>query len=190
MSITQPCPKFSEQISLALDHQLSQAEEQELREHLRTCQACRAQWEALQRVDRLFAATPLVAPPDGFPQRVYVRLSQQESRRQIAFGVVSLVLGALIMGSIALASVGQFMPFLYFTLTSPAAEHYLTVIRQLLSLGESVLNALRLLLFACVRSPAVMICVTYSLIILALNVFWLQTLTRRLWRPVRVPHQE
>ncbi|MCR4405742.1 MAG: zf-HC2 domain-containing protein [Anaerolineae bacterium] len=184
MPALKACPQFSEQMSLALDKQLSAREENELRAHLRTCDACRAQWDALQEIERLFATAPLISPPACFAVRVSARLAERESRRQIIFGVLALVIGAVVLGLISLASLGEVAPALYLLVTTPAAGHGLTVVTELLSTLESVLNALWLLAVACVRSPAAMICTTYSLIILALNVLWLRVLTSRLLRPV------
>lgn len=177
------CPQFSEQMSLALDKQLNAREEDELREHLRTCDACRARWDALQEIERLFAAAPLISPPAGFTARVSARLTERESRRQIIFGVLALVIGAVVLGLISLASLGEVAPALYLLVTTPAAGHGLSVVTELLSTLESVLNALWLLAVACLHSPAALICVTYSLVILALNVLWLRVLASRLLKP-------
>ncbi len=192
MRTSKPCPQFSERMSLALDHQLSAAEERELRDHLRTCNACRAQWDALQRIERLFTSTPLIAPPAGFAARVSARLVRRESRQPIVFGVLSLVVGTFILGFIALASVREITPplySLYLLVTTPAARHGLTVVTELLSLAESVLSALRLAIIACVRSPGVMVYLIYNLTVVVLTALWLRVLIGRLLRPVSVLRQ-
>jgi anti-sigma factor RsiW len=186
---TKSCPQFREQMSLAMDHQLSAAEERELHEHLRTCDACQTQWDTLQQIERLFAAAPLVGPPVGFAARVSARLAERESRQQIFFGVLSLVVGAVILGLVALASVGEVAPFVYLMMTTPAAWHGLTVITGLLSMVESVLRALWLAAVAYARSPGTMICATYSFVVLVLTALWLHVLTSRLLRPVPMSHQ-
>lgn len=192
MRATKPCPQFSERMSLALDHQLGAAEERELQEHLRTCDTCQAQWDALQQIERLFATAPLVSPPAGFTARVSARLTERESRRQIVFGVLSLVVGAFILGSVVLASVGGSVPSLYslyLLATTPAAWRGLAMVTELVSLAESVLSALWLAIVVYVRSPGVMICATYSLVVLLLTALWLHVLTGRLLRPVPVSRQ-
>jgi anti-sigma factor RsiW len=186
MRATEPCPQFSERISLALDHQLSAEEERELHQHLRTCDACQAQWDTLQRIERLFTTAPLVSAPASFAARVSARLAGYESRRQIVFGVFSLMVGAFVLMSIALATVGGSVPSLYLLATTPAAWHGLTVIAEMVSLVESVLNALWLAIVAYIRSPGAMICVIYSFVVLMLTMLWLHVLTGRLLRPVPV----
>jgi predicted anti-sigma-YlaC factor YlaD len=182
MRVTKPCPQFSAQMSLALDNQLSTAEERKLLDHLRTCDACRAQWEALQQIERLFTTAPLISPPAGFAARVSARLTRRESRWPIVFGVLSLVVGSFVLGLVTLASVGEFAPSLYslyLLVTTPAVQQGLTVVIDLLSLAESVLNALRLAIVACIRSPGAMVYLTYNLAVLALTALWLRVLTGR-----------
>ena len=189
---TKPCPQFSEQMSLALDHQLGAAKERELYEHLRACAACQAQWDALQRVERLFTTAPLISPPTGFTARVSARLIRHESRQHIVFGALSLVAGALMLVPLALASAGKIVPplySLYLLMTTPAAWRGLLVVTELLSLVESVLNALRLTIVACIRSPGVIVCLTYNLAVLALTALWLRVLTSRLLRPTPISRQ-
>jgi len=176
-------------MSLAMDHQLSAMEERELREHLRACDACQSQWDMLQQIERLFATAPLIGPPAGFAARVSARLAERESRQQILFGVFSLMVGAVILGLVALASLGEIVPSLYLVVTTPAAWRGLAVVMELLSLAESVLNALWLAAVAYVRSPGTMICATYSFVVLVLTALWLHVLTSRLLRPVPVSRQ-
>ena len=120
------------------------------------------------------------------------RLVRRESRQHIVFGALSLVVGALILAPVALASAGKIVrPLysLYLLMTTPAAWRGLFVITELLSLVESVLNALRLTIVACIRSPGVMVCLTYNLAVLVLTALWLRVLIGRLLRPVSVLRQ-
>ncbi|MDY7039877.1 MAG: hypothetical protein SVX38_03335, partial [Chloroflexota bacterium] len=142
-------------MSLALDHQLCAAEESDLHEHLRICDDCQRQWEALQQIELLFSNTPLIGPPAGFVARVNAHLAERESRQQIIFGVMSLAVGACSLGFVSLAAVGAAVPSLYslyLLITTPAAWHSLTVVTDLLSVAESVFSALRLAILSGFRS--------------------------------------
>ncbi|MGQ0600081.1 MAG: hypothetical protein ACT4QE_00120, partial [Anaerolineales bacterium] len=64
-------------------------------EHVTGCAECEARWEALARVDVLFAAAPSVAPRPGFTGRFNARLNQRRSQPRPLWGVFALGLGAL-----------------------------------------------------------------------------------------------
>lgn len=71
--------------------------------HAADCVACRAEWSALQRVDGLLAAAPLVSPPADFPSKVMARLARRRPAHNPWVGAL-----ALFAGSVSLALVSLF----------------------------------------------------------------------------------
>lgn len=57
-----------------LDDLADSAQQAALLSHAAECAACRAEWRALQELDALFTAAPMLAPPPDFTQRVLARL--------------------------------------------------------------------------------------------------------------------
>jgi hypothetical protein len=87
----------------ALDGVLSDADQQQLVAHLDTCARCQADWEALQAVERVLAHPVMVAPSEGFAERVQVRLVRYESqRRRTLLGGLILLGAAAILCLLAL----------------------------------------------------------------------------------------
>ncbi len=105
-------------MSLALDHMLDPAEQEQFEQHLAQCPPCAHQWQIWQAVDSRFQDPPLMEPPAGFAVRLEARLSRRERRRNLwlALGLGFLTIGvwaASIMGIGVLLSVlaYQFVPW-------------------------------------------------------------------------------
>jgi anti-sigma factor RsiW len=64
-------------MSVALDDEATPAEQQRLRDHLRTCTACAGVWERWQAVDRRLDAAPLMIPAPSFVGTVMARIEAQ-----------------------------------------------------------------------------------------------------------------
>ncbi len=58
------CQRAAELMSLALEEEATPEERQELQAHLASCEACAAEWYALQAVESLLIATLPVEPPE------------------------------------------------------------------------------------------------------------------------------
>jgi predicted anti-sigma-YlaC factor YlaD len=71
-------------MSVALDDETTPAEQQRLRDHLRTCTACSGVWERWQAVDRRFDAAPLITPSATFADTVMARIEAQALKPQRA----------------------------------------------------------------------------------------------------------
>ena len=67
-------------MSVALDDEATPAEEQRLRDHLRTCAMCAGVWERWQAVDRRLEAAPLMIPSPTFADTVMARIEAQALR--------------------------------------------------------------------------------------------------------------
>ena len=91
--------KYTEQLSLWLDDELSGTEVAQLQHHLRHCHTCQQTYQGLQQVDGWLrsAATVMAAPAPGFVQRVETRLAQVQPQKMwhIWLAVMALVFGAL-----------------------------------------------------------------------------------------------
>ena len=74
------CDRYSELLSARLDGALTEAEEQELEEHLAACRAAGAQLAALQAG---FAEVEDIPAPEGFTQGVMDRIRAEEPKKVI-----------------------------------------------------------------------------------------------------------
>ena len=96
------CEQYTEWMSLAQDGMLSGTQTRLLHSHLVACPPCRALWEAMTTVSRMFHASPAVAPIPGFVTRFQARLAYREEQRRraaicilLGTGVIALVILAL-----------------------------------------------------------------------------------------------
>jgi anti-sigma factor RsiW len=97
--------RISEQMSMALDGLLDADGERNLQQHLATCRACQAEWQALQQVSALLRQSPMAGPPLGFAIRVDRRLAEKEKKRRQTFGRLALLTGSLSLAGVTLAAV-------------------------------------------------------------------------------------
>jgi anti-sigma factor RsiW len=106
------CEQMRECMSLWLDDRLTEAEQRQLRGHLRGCQDCRSQMDALRGVDDLLAGAALVSPTAGFAKRFQSRLIARRQRRRTMIGLLLLAAATVFlllvgMGSLAASSVWE-----------------------------------------------------------------------------------
>mgnify|MGYP001232104671 CR=1 FL=1 len=90
-------------MSLALDELLGEKDRQRLEQHLQTCPACRAEWEAMQAVSALFADSPMAGPPLGFAVRVERKLAEKERKRRQTFGGLAVLTSSLSLAGLTVA---------------------------------------------------------------------------------------
>lgn len=167
--------EYTDKIILYLDGELSPAEATDLEIHMASCSACEAEFEALAKLDRLFAAAPMVVPPPNFVSTFEVKLEQRLNRRKTLVGatVIGLLLTALlgvglwygVTQKVNLLDLGQLFHLLSFL--SPLVEVAATVLK-VLSLTAGGLLALT-------RHPVFWGYVTVSVGIVSL---WMQILRR------------
>jgi anti-sigma factor RsiW len=106
-------------MSVALDDEATPAEQQHLRDHLRTCAECAGVWERWQAVDRRLDTAPLMMPSPGFADTVMARIETQALKPQRAHRLnAQLVVGLLAVGlALALLLTGL---LLYWGAQNPA----------------------------------------------------------------------
>lgn len=97
--------QFTALMSLELDGRLDGDDRQRLEQHLVTCPACRVEWQAMQQVSALFAASPMVGPPLGFAVRLERRLAEKKKQRRQLFGGLALLTGSLSLAGVTVAVV-------------------------------------------------------------------------------------
>ncbi len=89
------CFDCSEWLSLKLDGLMEREQSVHLQEHLASCETCRAEWEAMQRVASVLEAASEVAPPLDFTAKVASRLQQREARRRRVRAGIRLLVGSV-----------------------------------------------------------------------------------------------
>ncbi len=92
-------------MSLTLDGLLEGSDQQRLDQHITSCSACRAEWEAMQQVSALFEASALVGPPLGFAVRVERRLAEKTKQRRQLFGGLAVLTSSLSLAGVTVAVV-------------------------------------------------------------------------------------
>jgi predicted anti-sigma-YlaC factor YlaD len=167
-------------MSLVLDQSLTQGEVCCLEEHLKQCPTCQEEWEAMQRISRLFTDAPLMSPPPGFADRVMQRLAQRQARRRGILIGVALLVACLSLVALALPETVRWLAMLWQVLTEPSLlSHGAKSVAQLLDLAESLGRACWLItiaLFSCLGHPTLL---GYSLLVLALTTFWIRLVAGR-----------
>jgi predicted anti-sigma-YlaC factor YlaD len=181
------CDTYREQMSLWFDRQLTQEEMRQVEAHTTTCPSCRAALEAVRRVDRLLASTPMVSPAPGFTARFQARLVARRRRHRTWVGLIILVLATLTLtlGGMALLA----LPGLALWESFSASGVLTQSIGLLLDLGEAVVSLLQvawLILSALARGLRHPVFVAYAVATATLAVVWTEIVARRVLahRPV------
>jgi predicted anti-sigma-YlaC factor YlaD len=92
-------------MSLALDGMLDSSDRQRLEQHMKTCVACRTEWQAMAEVAALFETSPAVGPPLGFAVRVERRLEDRAKKKRRTFGGLAVATGSLSLVGATVAAV-------------------------------------------------------------------------------------
>ncbi len=92
-------------MSLALDGMLDSGDRQQMKEHMKTCATCRAEWQAMTQVAALFESSPAVGPPLGFAVRVERRLETKSKQKKRAFGGMAVLTSSLSMAGVTVAAI-------------------------------------------------------------------------------------
>jgi len=162
-------------MSLALDQRLAQDEVHCLEEHLKQCPTCQEEWEAMQRVSRLFADAPLMEPPPGFADRVMQRLARRQARRQGLLAGAALLVTCLSLVALALPETVRWLAMLWQVFTEPSLlSHGAKLVAQLLGLAESLARACWLITTAPFSSFDRPVLLGYSFLVLVLTVLWIR----------------
>lgn len=146
----------------ALDGELNEEQAEDLARYLQDPDYAQ-EWEALQAMDSMFTASPLLAPPPDFAQRTLAALPNRRLRVWVT-SVVYLLL--FISGLLPLVLGG--LTFLVFQ--TNATGGFLSVLTQLTGVAGTVLSALWLGLSELVTQQPMVI--GWSLVMLGTIYLW------------------
>ncbi|MGC8838626.1 MAG: anti-sigma factor family protein [Anaerolineae bacterium] len=148
------CETARQRMSGVLDSGLDPEDARALKAHLRACPRCQATWAALQEVERILSARPMVPVPAGFAERTLACLEargvaaargqSRENRLWPAAGVALVALSLLLWWAILLGLPAAL------SLAFPAAWSGLRLFWEALAtLGRSLAYLLGLLVPFC-----------------------------------------
>jgi hypothetical protein len=125
----------------ALDDEIEETGQLEMRTHLESCPSCSREWEAIQAIHQLFLETPALSPAAGFAERTLGRLPNQAYRIWMSSVVYGLLLISGLLPLVAIIWItSQFGP----ALDQPAViDGVLRAGGQVTQLADTVLDALR-----------------------------------------------
>ncbi len=125
----------------ALDDELEESGQLEMRTHLESCPSCSQEWQAIQAIHQLFLETPAMSPAAGFAERTLSLLPNQAYRLWMGSVVYGLLLISGILPVVAIIWItSQFGP----ALNQPAfVAGVLRAGGQVAQLSNTVLDALR-----------------------------------------------
>lgn len=167
--------EYTDKIILYLDDELPPAEAAALETHMASCPACEAEFEALAKLDRLFASAPMVVPPANFVATFELKLEQRLNRRRTVAGaiIIGLLLAAL-LGLGTWYGVTQRVNLLDLS----QIFHLVSFLTPLVGVAETFLKVLSLTasgLLALTRHPVFWGYITMAVGIISL---WMQILRR------------
>lgn len=87
----------------ALDNELGESGQLEMRTHLASCPTCSQEWQALQAIHQLFLETPALSPAAGFAERTLSLLPNPVHRLWLGSFVYGLLLISGLLPVIAIA---------------------------------------------------------------------------------------
>ncbi|MCD6518930.1 MAG: zf-HC2 domain-containing protein [Anaerolineae bacterium] len=90
------CQQASEWMSLQLDGLLTQAQWEELEEHLQSCPHCAKEWGMMLAADQLLQGAERVSPPRDLVPLVMARMEARARRQRLLFWGLGFALGALL----------------------------------------------------------------------------------------------
>lgn len=97
------CSQARRMLSACLDRDLSFAEDEELRRHLRECKACGAEMDCLERVRSLLRNLPETQPEPDFYEAVCRRIAQERAETQPRDARPRFDLGGFLKGALGAA---------------------------------------------------------------------------------------
>ena len=124
----------------ALDGELDAEQTVELETHLRFCQPCMHEWQAVLAIHTLLQQTPALAPAADFAQRTLARLPN----RRVRLATTAVIYTFLLLGGILPLALGLWLVFTISPIfQDPSILGSLwTTAQQGLSLAGTVLSAL------------------------------------------------
>lgn len=98
------CSDAGKLMDEVLDGRVNSERQAALLAHTADCAACRAEWLAIQEVDRMLAAAPPVPPPADFTSKVMARLPRRRPAQNPWAGALVLFAGAVLLSFFVLLS--------------------------------------------------------------------------------------
>lgn len=176
------CQEASELISLRLDADLKEAEEQALQEHLAGCERCAGEWQMMWRVDMLLAQEGLVAPPPSFAQQVMRHIRRRSAWLFVIREVLLFFLGLVILSALSLSLfVGPRSLLLAFLGNTPLVNALVGALVHWMDILGTLAGAVRLFWRAILSSPFWIVLAGHVLLAGLLTLWWLRLVAR----PVR-----
>lgn len=170
------CLELHEWMSLKLDGRLAATEEADLQRHLDSCAACSQAWRRWQQVEALFAGAPMAQPPADLVQRVMARLDRRPQPRAVGGSVLVMGLG---LATVAAALAVPVVLWLSGAVVALAGlPGVLTAAcdaaMDLWAVALTVAEAARLLLWAVLSSPSLLVAPIYAALALAMAAVWVR----------------
>ncbi len=170
------CHELHEWMSLKLDGRLPDAEARRFEAHLKDCSACAEEWRLWQEIGDLFAGAPSVEPPQDLAARVMVRIQRQPRPAALGGSLLAMGLGLAVLGGVAAVPM---LVVACLTVATTAETPGLLAIAasaaaHVLEIAAAAAEALRLLLWAAVRSPSAVMAPVYAFVTAGILVIWLR----------------
>lgn len=91
------CADASQLMDEVLDGRVNSERQAALLAHTADCVACRAEWSAIQQIDRLLATAPSVSPPANFSAQVMAHLPRRRPAQNPWAGAIALFAGTIVL---------------------------------------------------------------------------------------------
>jgi len=170
------CEQADQMMSEWLDGRLGSAEIALLEDHLSACGACRAEWQSIQKLDRLLASAPMAPAPVRVRVRVMASLERRGQARRAIIGGTALTLGTVALALLALAPLLLGLLGAMGILPALVSGGPETLVQLLAFLGT--IGRASLLLLDSVAIPLAFLGLCGLALVLALNGVWIDAVRR------------
>ncbi len=180
------CPELHAWMSLRLDGLLPAAEASLFEEHVSGCPACAEKWRRWQAIGQLLDEAPLAEPAVDLTGRIMARIEAQARPRPrwvslaimgLELGVPLVVLGLTLVAWLCSATASSSEAMGAVAMAAGAVAHGVELASDLIGAG-------RLLLWATLTSPSVLIAICYTTAAAAALAAWLRVVV---FRPANPP---
>ncbi len=158
------CDEILELTSLYLDDELDEVGRERMHRHMAACHDCSRLFGELRAVDMLFQQAPMRLAPAHFTARTVQAVFDDNLRRSVMLGVLTLLLGTIVISSIVLLGYMELFWSAAAILFAPgflaSPTHWMTEVVQALGVawrvGLFVLDMLRGLLVGPLLVPSLL----------------------------------
>ena len=168
------CLELREWMSLRLDGRLAAPEAALLEAHLDSCPACSQEWRRWQAVESLFRGAPMAQPPEGLAERVMARLRRRPEAKALGGSVAVMGLGlAIVMAVLVVPLVVALGPAVATAVEAPGVlASACGAAASLVGVVVTVVEAARLLVWAVLNSPSLLVASVYAALALGMRRPW------------------